>query len=208
MKFKTIVIAILLYLLAVTLFSCRLTKQERQEKRDSELLEKIKGRSPSLFAEKSDTVTRVDTFKIGIELEKDYERVRSLLDEYVALDKARKNNFDSVIDLEQKALRQQIILSRQLDIEKELRRGAFDKTERPFKGDHYNLRVLFDPKSKEEVSLSGTISHQIINNETTITQKTFVFKPPTTIQAIKKLWPYFLVAILICIGAIIKLIMG
>lgn len=204
MKFKTIVIAILLYLLAVTVFSCRLTKQERQEKRDSELFEKIEKRSPGLFAEKADTVYKVDTFKIGIGLEKDYERVRSLLDEYVALDSARRENFDSLIDLEQRALRHQILLNRQLDIERELRRGAFQKTEKAFKGDNYNLRVLFDPQAKEEISLSGSITHQNINTETKITQKIFITKEITMGQAFWKLWPVW--AIILLLGIVVGVI--
>jgi hypothetical protein len=202
------VILVLLSLLLIQLTSCRLTKQERRLKKDSELIEKIQGRSPELFSSKADTTNKEDTFQIKIGLEKDYENVRKLLDEYVALDKAKKDNYDSVINLEQKALRQQILISRQLDIERALRKGAFKKTEKMFKGDNYNLRVLFDPSSEEELSLSGLITHQIITNTKTITIQKYIFKEPTGWQAVKKLWPFFLVSILICVGAIIKTIRG
>jgi hypothetical protein len=185
-----------------------LNKQERRLKRDSELLEKIKGRSGELFASKSDTVSNEDTFKIGVGLEKDYEEVRKLLDEYVALDSARRINHDSVIDLEQRALRHQILITRQLDIERELRKGAFKRTEKMFRGDHYNFKVVFDPKSEEEISLTGSIVHLIINTEKTIFVPKYIFKEPTGWQAFKKLWPYIVIPIVILIGAIIKFIAG
>jgi hypothetical protein len=178
-----------------------LTKQERRLKRDSEQLERIKGRSPELFSEKSDTIKQVDTFKIGLGLNKDFERVRKLLDEYVALDSMRKQNYDSVVDLEQKALRQQMLLSRQLDIERALRKGAFEKTERMFKADNYDLRVEFDPDKEEELSLSGTITHQIINTTKTITIQKYIYKKITMSQAFVSLWrvwvPLIFIALLI-----------
>jgi len=199
------VILVLLSLLLIQLTSCRLTKQERRLKKDSELLEKIKGRSGELFASKSDTTSKTDSFEINIGLEKDYENVRKLLDEYVALDKARKENYDSVVNLEQRNLRAQIILSRQLDIEKTLRKGSFLKTEKMFKGDNYNFRVLFDPNGKEELSLSGSITHQIINNQTTITIQKYITKKITMGQAALKLWPIWsILLVLSLMGVALK----
>jgi hypothetical protein len=190
MKLNAIIFVLLLGLLALNLFSCRLNKQERRLKKDSETIEKIRGRSPELFADKSDTTQTEDSLEVGINLDEDTSKIRDLLGKYVALDSAKQINYaDKDIDHEQKTLRQQIFINKQRDIEKEIARVGFKKKEETFTGPNYNLKVAFDPSKKPEISLSGTIQHLTIHEKTTITLYKYIEKTITLRQAFFKLWP-------------------
>jgi hypothetical protein len=187
-----------------------LNKQERRLKKDSETIEKIRGRSPELFADKSDTTQTEDSLEVGVTLVADSMRIKELLSQYLDLDSARHiNHSDKEIDLEQKAFRQQIFLNKQRDIEREIPRAGFKKQVQEFKGEHYRLKVTFDPNSTPQIKLSGATDHMIIDREKTIWMYKYIEKEITTWQAFKKLWPVWLGVLLVGIlsgaGLLIKL---
>jgi ubiquitin-protein ligase len=208
MRFNTIICVLLLGLLALTLFSCRLNKQDRRLKRDSEIIEKIRGRSPELFADKVDTTQTEDSLEVGVTLTEDSLKIRDLLRDYISLDSAKKLNHENKeLDLQQKALRQQLLINKQRDIEKEIARAGFKKREQVFTGPNYNLKVTFDPSKKPEITLSGTIQHMQIDKKTTIVTKEYITKEMTFKQAFWKLWPVWSILIILSIlGVAMKFI--
>jgi ubiquitin-protein ligase len=209
MKFRTIIVAILIGLLAATLFtSCRLNKQERRLKRDSETIEKIRGRSPELFTDKIDTIQTEDSIEVGVTLVEDSAKIRELIEDYIDLDSAKQINHDNKdIDLEQKALRHQLFINKQNDIKKEIARSGFKKREQTFTGPNYNLKVSFDPFSLPQIKLTGTIHHMQIDKKTTIVTKEYIHTKVTMKQAFLKLWPVWSIMLLLSIlGAAMKFI--
>lgn len=193
MKFRTIILAFLLALWVLTFFSsCRLSKQERRLKRDSQLIGKIQARSPELFVVKSDTVKTVDSLNIGLSPEVDTAGVRELLDQYLAAEKAKtENHFNKEIDLIQKELRAQTLIAYQKDLQLKIARAGLKPIQQTFKNDNYNFTVFFDPRKEQAISINGEVYSKVIHTQTTITHKEFIYKKPTTKQALMKLWPWW-----------------
>lgn len=192
MKLKTIILT-LLALWGLTFFSsCRLSKQERRLQRDSRLIGKIQARSPELFKSESDTTTNKDSLNVGLKPQLDTTKIRELLDEYIAIEKSKlENHYNKEIDLVQKALRHETLLAYQRELQLKIARAGLKPTQDTFKGENYNFTVFFDPSKEQAISISGEVYSKVITNKTTITQKEYIYKKPTTKQALMKLWPWW-----------------
>lgn len=213
MRFNTIIFVLLLGLLAF-LFSCRLNKQERRLKKDSKEIEKLQGkigkileRSPELVKNQSDTTQTEDSLEVGVNLEEDTAKIRDLLRDYISYDSAKKLNHENKeLDLEQKAIRHQLFINKQNDIEHDLARYGFKPKVLESNGPNHHIKAIFDPRKTPELSLVGTIEHLIIHDKTTITLKEYIHKDISMKQAFWKLWPVWSVMLILSIvGMAIRL---
>lgn len=208
MRFRTLIVGVLLALLVMQLISCTgLTKQQRQEKRDSKLIEKIKGRSAGLFANKSDTTLTEDSVNLSTNATMDTSAFRDKLLKYWELEQAKKDIHSSDMILEQKGSAYRVALEAQQKVFDDIIKGGYKPFNHTFSGENYSLNFSFNPKSSLQFILKGKVTTRIINNKTVITVKEFIYVKPTVWQAIKKLWPFMLISSLTIIAVILKLIL-
>jgi hypothetical protein len=185
-----------------------LNKQERRLKRDSELLEKIQGRSPEIFAEKSDTTTVEDSLSISMGTKIDTTSFREKLDQYLRLEEAKRDILNNDLRIEQRGSTYGTVVEAQKKVFHDLLGGGLQPFSHNFKDKNYDLNFSFNPKASLQFILKGTISYMVITNTKTITIKEYIYKEPTNWQAFKKMWPYIVIPTVILIGAVIKFIAG
>lgn len=208
MKFKSFIVGVLLALLIMHLISCSgLTKQQRQERRDSKLIEKIKGRSPGLFAELSDTTVIEDSINLSTGAKMDTAAFRENLLKYWELEQAKKDIHQGDLNIEQKGAAYRTVFDAQQKVFRGLIQGGYEPFNHTFSGTGYSFNISFNPKSSLQFLIKGKVTTKTINNKTTITIKEFIYMKPTMWQAVKKLWPYLLVGFLSLVGIILKFIL-
>lgn len=195
-----LLIGIILVILILSLTSCRLTKQERQEKRDSKLLEKIQARSPGLFESKTDTVIITDSIYVATNLQFDTTAFREELDEYLALHEAKKRIAGETFNIEQRGAAYQTIFNAQQRQFQKLLSGGFIDQVVPIKGKWGELEISFNPKSSLQWKVKGFLTTKEINTTKTITIKEFVYIKP------KRTWMWAVIFSLVGVIIILALI--
>lgn len=203
-----VLLVLLGLLIAALIFSScgpKLTKQQRQELRDSKLLKKIEQRSPRLLQTKVDSVfENEDIPDINMEIPSDTMAFDSLLEKYYDLRQANEEMASRNLNLEHSIHDRRFLATKLRETIQDLRKGSMKDLDTVIRDKEGWVTIPFKYEAKTgKFSIEGAqVKKMTITNNKTVRIVERI--QSTTWQAVKKMW--WLILLLVLIIVITKII--